>query len=315
MDKIFFSIIVPVYNVAAFIDRCLDSLCNQNFSDYEIICVDDGSTDNSGNICDLRAQENNKIKVVHQQNLGLSEARNTGIRKASGEYILFVDSDDHVSPNTLNTIYNRIIENNKTQPYDLICFGSSRGVCSEPLQREIVSLFGMDYLNIYLGNNNGIPFVQVVQRAYRRDYLLANNIRFYKGIYHEDTLFTPIACYYAQNVLVIPDILYYVEYRDGSITSTRNIKHKLDIITSANKLASFFIPRSGFNKKKIYQLITYYYKIEFADCTEDECTLLIENINWDSLRKVSRATIRTRLQYLILRTNPKIISYYKKLIR
>ena len=92
------SIIVPVYNVEEYLRECVDSILNQTYSDVEVILVDDGSTDQSGNICDEYAKMDSRIKVIHKKNGGVSAARNTGIGEASGEYLMFVDSDDAIHP-------------------------------------------------------------------------------------------------------------------------------------------------------------------------------------------------------------------------
>lgn len=97
--KIKFSVIIPVYNVESFISECIDSVLCQNYTDYEVILIDDGSTDNSGQICDSYSAVNSRIKVIHQTNAGLSAARNTGIKNSSGDYIVFLDSDDYWKSN------------------------------------------------------------------------------------------------------------------------------------------------------------------------------------------------------------------------
>lgn len=102
MPKI--SVIVPVYNVAPYLKKCVDSIINQTFTDIEIILVDDGSTDESGTICDQYAQKDSRVKVIHKPNGGLSDARNSGLEVCSGEYIGFVDSDDWISPDMYETL-------------------------------------------------------------------------------------------------------------------------------------------------------------------------------------------------------------------
>ena len=104
-NKIMLSIIVPVYNVEKYLEDCIESLLNQTYKNYEIILVDDGSTDSSGKICDIVAESSSKIKVIHKENGGLSSARNTGLRVARGRYIGFVDSDDYILP----TMYEKLI--------------------------------------------------------------------------------------------------------------------------------------------------------------------------------------------------------------
>ena len=110
MSKI--SVIVPVYNVEKFIKRCLDSIINQTTKDLEIILVNDGSTDNSGKICDEYAKLDNRITVIHKENGGISSARNIGLDVATGEWIAFVDSDDYIEKDMYEVLYKTAIEKN-----------------------------------------------------------------------------------------------------------------------------------------------------------------------------------------------------------
>lgn len=114
MKKI--SIIVPVYNVERYIERCVESICQQTYTNTEIILVDDGSTDSSGKICDEIAVKDPRIRVIHQQNSGLSAARNAGLAVAKGEYIAFVDSDDYIA----QEMYSVMIENMEKYDLDII---------------------------------------------------------------------------------------------------------------------------------------------------------------------------------------------------
>ena len=105
------SVIVPVYNVEKYLDVCLDSLINQTFDDFEIICINDGSTDSCLNILRQYAKLDRRIKIFSQKNLGLSAARNAGMKQANGEYIVFVDSDDFLSPVALEKMHTNMSEN------------------------------------------------------------------------------------------------------------------------------------------------------------------------------------------------------------
>lgn len=105
-----FSILVPVYNVRKFLSFCVDSILSQNFDDYEIILVDDGSTDGSGSLCDEIAKKDSRIRVIHQENKGLLLARRTGIKAARGDFFIYVDSDDSLAPNALSTINQKLDE-------------------------------------------------------------------------------------------------------------------------------------------------------------------------------------------------------------
>ena len=111
MSQTKLSIIVPIYNVAPYLISCIDSILCQTFKDYELILVDDGSTDGSEKICDLYSQKDNRIRVIHQRNKGLSGARNTGIEMAIGKYIAFVDSDDYIHPLMYQTLISAIEKN------------------------------------------------------------------------------------------------------------------------------------------------------------------------------------------------------------
>ena len=105
------SIIIPVYNVEAYLPSCLDSIINNTFRDLEIICVDDGSPDNCGSILDKYAAEDSRIVVIHQENQGVAVARNNGIREAKGEFVAFIDSDDWIHPQYFQTLLNCIKKN------------------------------------------------------------------------------------------------------------------------------------------------------------------------------------------------------------
>ena len=105
------SVIVPVYNVEEFLKTCLDSVCNQTFEDIEIICINDGSTDSSPDILQAYSKKDSRIKVYNQENKGLGFVRNIGMEYASGDYVYFIDSDDHIALNTLELAYDNITSN------------------------------------------------------------------------------------------------------------------------------------------------------------------------------------------------------------
>ena len=112
------SVIIPVYNVEEYLRECIDSVLNQTFSDFEVILVNDGSTDSSGEICDEYVEKDERVTVIHQKNGGLSVARNIGLSEANGKYVYFLDSDDYISENALATLLN-IAENDSS---DIVFF-------------------------------------------------------------------------------------------------------------------------------------------------------------------------------------------------
>ena len=116
MDKIKFSIIVPVYNVRKYVTECIESILKQSYDNYEVLLINDGSTDGSGDICEKYTVKNKKIKVFHKKNGGLSSARNFGLEKATGDYVVFVDSDDYIAPWSLSEFYKVL----KNRDFDVI---------------------------------------------------------------------------------------------------------------------------------------------------------------------------------------------------
>ena len=106
------SIIIPIYNVEKYLEKCLDSILNQTYKNLEIILIDDGSTDNSPNICNSYCEKDKRIKIIHKNNEGVSSARNKGIELSKGKYIVFIDSDDYVSNEHIEVLYDCIISNN-----------------------------------------------------------------------------------------------------------------------------------------------------------------------------------------------------------
>jgi glycosyltransferase involved in cell wall biosynthesis len=307
-----FSIIIPAFNVEIYLRQCLDSVLTQSFTDYEVICINDGSTDESGDILNEYSRVNRNIKVIHQENKGLSAARNAGIKIAQGKYIFFLDSDDWLEPNALKIL------TDKANNEDIICFSGRRyfedGSFEVPDEGITESnLSGWDYYNQYALKPRKFHFVCTVLRIYRREFLLQHQLFFEEGIFHEDNLFTPITCYYAKSVKVIPDILYVYRIRANSITQNFENKRILDVVKVANKLAGFFIPIDDLDKKTVYREIAGEY---FKGFMPDEIKkygnndlLLKEQINWDHFCVVA-VYPRHKTIYRLLRVHPKLFRAY-----
>ena len=298
-----FSVIIPVYNVEKYLHDCLDSVLNQTFRDWEAICVNDGSTDSSAAIAEGYALKDHRFKVIAQSNGGLSSARNTGMAAAQGENILFLDSDDWLEPNALEILSENL------NGEDMLCF-SGRRFFEETNQynpadglSEKSYASGMDYYNENALVHRDFAFVCVVLRLYKRLFLMENGLRFKEGIYHEDNLFTPIACCHAQKVRVINDCLYDYRVRSNSITATGNSKRYMDLLGTANQLAYFFISQLGFDKIVVYRAITHHYQVVFENVSKDDRPVLRKMCDWKLYRKVSRTKMRHRWNYLKNRFN------------
>lgn len=230
------SIIIPMYNVEKYIERCLLSCLRQDISynEYEIIIVNDGSPDCSLIIAQKIADQYTNIRIISQENKGLSEARNTGIRHANGQYIWFVDSDDVIKENCLS----QIIEQCDSQELELLA------ICAaEVINDKSIRKFSFD-------NNEVLKGVDVLEKGlmiccapftiYRRDFLLKNNLVFFPGIYYEDTEFSPRAYFYAKRVGFSNDILYYYISNPTSITRTNNPKKAFDRLKVIKSIDNFF---------------------------------------------------------------------------
>lgn len=309
------SIIIPVYNVQSYLRKCLDSIVNQASTLIEVICVNDGSTDGSSSILNEYAAKYANIRIINQENQGLSAARNSGIRAAKGDYLFFLDSDDWIEPDTLKTLVY------KQNGEDMVCFNGRRyfedGKAEVPdsgIKEDLLA--GWEYYNKYALVSRKFHFVCVVLRLYKRDFLVENNLFFEEGIYHEDNLFTPLACYYAKAVKVIPDSLYVYRLRLGSITCSTNKKHICDIVKVANKLSAFFVPKIEIPKQTIYREIAGEYfkgfmqeeRRKFGNNDKE----LSKQINWEFFRLVC-VYPRHRRIYWLLRIHPVLFRFYLKI--
>lgn len=224
-DNINLSIIIPVYNCAIFLPRCLNSILNQSYSDYEIILVDDGAKDDSGKICDEFAQKDSRIKVIHKKNEGVSEARNDGLSKAKGKYICFLDSDDYVSDGYFEEVF-KILE--KYNDVELINFGFYSDV--DDMNFNNLSSDIINYKEIYYCNKDeiGKDFVNlwdntmlynIWNKIYLKKIIDANNIRFPNYFWGEDVKFNRMYLDCIRNMYNSEKCFYhYIREREGAVT-------------------------------------------------------------------------------------------------
>lgn len=235
------SIVIPAYNVAKYIDKCLSSLIDQDLlpTEYEIIVINDGSTDDTLSVACEFASKHSNIRVIDKQNEGLSMTRNVGLKHSVGDYILFVDSDDYIQRCSIAKICTKMQE----EGLDIVEFGfndvdeQGNAVASSfpyaPKREEGVVTSGRNYL---LGSVVLYPMVWC--RAYRRLFLLGNNLTMHP-IRHEDEEFTPRALYLAQKVGYISDDIYKYVWHEGSIMSAYKESSFFDMITAMGNLHRF----------------------------------------------------------------------------
>lgn len=223
------SIIVPVYNVQQYLERCVESLVNQTYKDLEIILVNDGSTDGSKELADQLESKYPVVKVIHKANGGLSSARNAGLDVFQGDYVMFVDSDDYLAENTCEVLYkyaqerdSQLIECGMIKIYD------DGSTIVEP--RKLKVFTGSEAVRSLLRRDHVIKTV-AWDSLYHRS--IFDTIRFDIGRLHEDTWFKYKALYNSNRVTIIPESLYYyVQGRPGSIMTIpireKNVRDLLD---------------------------------------------------------------------------------------
>jgi glycosyltransferase involved in cell wall biosynthesis len=264
-------------------------------------------------LCEYESKYEN-FTVIDSLNGGTASARNIGLEVAQGDYIWFIDSDDWIEKDSLKLLNDNLIDKN----LDILCFNGKLkyeedGRIEQDSGFEENLLSGWEYYNKYALIKCKFHFVCVVLRVYRRDFLFENNLFFENSILHEDNLFTPLACYYAQTVKVIPDCLYVYRIRAGSIMQTVNVKKLYDRIMVANKLSDFFIPAKNIDKHQLYREIAGQY---FGAFMSEELKLygnidgeLKKLINWKSIKEVSIYPRHRRI-YFLLYFQPNLFRIY-----
>lgn len=211
------SVIVPVYNVKKYLNRCLESIGGQEYGNLDILIVDDGSTDGSGGICDEFAKNDKRVRVSHKKNGGLSDARNFGMKKAKGEIIAFVDSDDCIDRHFIDKMYG-VMEYKKA---DIVICGYNDDA------PKSAKVSGKEATIKLLTQSENIDIV-AWNKLYKKNLFLDNDIRFPIGKIHEDTLTTYKVLSKADTVVYLAESLYEYTERENSITSVEKIEERLE---------------------------------------------------------------------------------------
>ena len=225
------SIIIPVYNVERYLAACLESVVQQKLTDFEVILVDDGSTDRSGKICDEFAERHHKFRVIHQDNKGVSVVRNVGIKNAKGKYVYFVDSDDFLVPSSLNRVLACAVQNN----VDVACFGSISGEREELTARSAsignkdCGSSGVMNGDEYIATHNFLATVWWY--IIKREYLQSLNLLFPQGRRLEDGCFTPFVLLHAKRIIHIDAIVYCYVMQHGSIMRNKDRQRNFDMLS------------------------------------------------------------------------------------
>ena len=233
MDKLV-SVIVPVYNVDRYLGRCIKSIMQQSYRNLEIILVDDGSTDNSGTICDTFKETDDRIIVIHKENGGLSDARNAGIKMFTGEYVTFIDSDDYVSPDMISLMLTVL----KQSSCQIVQCEFVRG------KDDTYKFTGNGKYKVYNKRNafeNRDVHVCVWGKLYEKS--LIKGRYFPIGKINEDEYYTYKCVYESNRTAIMPDALYYYFQRSNSIMHKKKTYLNMDILDAFDERIKYFQDR------------------------------------------------------------------------
>ena len=284
MNEELISIIIPVFNVSRYLNVCLDSVLAQTYNNFECLLIDDGSTDNSEEICLNYSNLDERFISIKINNSGPATARNIGLEKAMGKYITFIDSDDWVHHQYLECLYKMIISNKadiasvaSLKTHDYIP-DKALGDCKERIIQGIEALASYDLDSYYLQST-------VWGKLYKRD--LFDHIRFEDGKLHEDISITYKLIYRSSRIVTNNAVLYYYRKRPESITGNRNIKKQIDYYEAVINKTEFFcsIGLTNETRKNVISLIKkVYWKFSKFDNAEidqysNQISEILNNIN------------------------------------
>lgn len=318
------SLIVPVYNVALYLRKCLNSLINQTLKEIEVIIINDGSTDNSGKIVDEYAKKDSRVKVIHQENQGLSFARNQGIKLAKGKYIAFVDSDDWVKEDAYAVLFLKAEENG----VDIVLGDLFYYTEGKEIYRTRKYFF--DVNQVYNGKKCFVKLIDsgnygamVCMNFYRLDFI-RNNHLYFEFLYHEDEYFTPRAFYYAKRVIDARMPFYYYRQREGSIMHNVDRKVRVKWIcrivdqffcfaeSNLRNEDSSFIGAFMFRAISLYMSITWLYVLMLRD--KKDCMYLpainyYQMKGWEERLRGKEQLKLKRLYYQILERQRRLVCF------
>ena len=251
------TVVIPVYNVEKYLNRCLESILIQEWKNYDIIMVDDGSTDRSPQICDDYVKAYDFISVIHKENGGLSDARNTGLSQAKGEYVYFPDSDDWLEPDTFIALAEAL----ESQKFDIISFnrefikGEEDVIISDPVENQVFE--GKDAFVHMLKHSYITGFAN--DKIYRKSLFVDHDILFPKGKYYEDLgtnykLFLSAKKVYATN----QKYYHYLIDNPDSITQSWNEKKFRDMLGFYKEVFYSDFVRSQLNQEELHISQLYY---------------------------------------------------------
>ena len=282
MSKV--SIIVPVYNVEKYLKKCLDSLVNQTLGDIEIIIVNDGSPDNSKQIIEEYAKKYSSIiKVLNQANQGLSDARNNALNLATSKYIMYVDSDDYVSRDMVEKMYNKIIN----EKADMV-------ICGNNVVDENYNLISSTFPNnknysndiekIILGN------MCAWNKIIKKSLIIDNNLKFRSKVWYEDIDFSFKLVTLSKKITFVDENLYYYLVRKNSIMNNKNVLRNKEILLTFEEIIIYLKDNKLFEK--------YYEELEFLSIDNIYISAIVRVITSTADKKTKKTIIYEMLKFM-----------------
>lgn len=314
------SVIIPIHKVEKYLDKCVDSVTKQTYSNLEIILIDDESPDSCGKICDNWAKKDDRIVVIHKKNGGLSSARNAGLDICKGDYILFIDSDDYIELDMIEKMYKNIIDNSSD-----VCICNYLWEYTNKIKKKTFSnkkiVVDHDKIFDFLYNEYSLLTIVSWNKLYKKQ--LFENLRFPDGRIHEDQyIICDILEQTEKVVYMLDEYFYHYVQRDGSIMSNFNMK-RFDVIVALDRRVKFFEQKNDIEKVlitkavetlELIDLIGKTKKFEFNVEEKNIIKKYEEKLNEivDELYSEKKLPQRYRQKLNLYHISPKLFMFMKK---
>ena len=313
------SVIVPIYNVEKYLEKCLDSLVNQTLEDIEIILVNDGSTDNSGQIAkEYASKYKEKIVYLEKQNGGLSDARNYGLEYAKGDYISFVDSDDYISKNLYSELARYMEEDYDMVKFGILTVNLKNNKITQNEAKQLESKTGEEAFDILYKTDKMTEVAWGY--LYKASFWKENNFKFTKDMYHEDFGLTPLVILKAKKVASTNILGYYYVQSDKSITRNSDEKKKLkmsyDLLkfydNMIKEIENYDISKKAKENIKIYYTNCILLEIKNISNEEEKQKYIKEIKKRKMIKNIKVRNFKQLVKRIFLNIN---IDYYLKIKR
>lgn len=325
MIKGLVTVVLPIYNVEKYLNRCVESVVNQTYSNIEILLIDDGSTDNCSRMCDEWAKKDGRIKVIHKENQGLGMARNTGIDNAEGEYICFFDSDDFIAPETVEEAYKKVVSDKA----DICQFGVNFADESGAVSDSFVSPLGYDLYsgeklrNFFLpefiapdpkGSGERMFYMSPCLMLYSMELINKVNWRFVseRDIISEDVYSLLLLFRYVEKVTVIP-AAYYFYCRNEQSLSRKYVPDRFEKIRNFYNETKALCERLGYDDEIIHRVSKPYLAFTISAMKQESVADRSQKENRQKLKElINDSTLQAVLRankYDKVSTNRKILFF------